>query len=389
MQTDVDLVILGGGCAGLSLGTRLAEFGATSPTAMILEARIHYTNDRTWCFWEDGDSRLQSSIKHRWQKLGLRAQGRELSVDCGTNPYCLLPAEEFYRAAVAAISRSERVNLTMNEKILTPPRKTGDRWMVDTANGSFNAKMVVDTRPTQQPKRGGAILWQSFYGREIECDVDTFDSSRADLMDFSPGGDANIRFTYCLPMSSTRALIETTVFGVEPQNRLALSRELDTAIERYVAHSGYIVLRSEEGILPMGITPVKADPDKTYVRVGLTSGGARPSTGYAFQRIQRWADKCAQSLQAGRLPLGHAPDPFLLRAMDHLFLSVLRAHPAEAPLMFLSLFEKVHPSRLIRFLGDGGSLLDYAIVASSLPIRFFLAEIPTAFFRATERRAAR
>ena len=388
MQTDVDLVILGGGCAGLSLGTRLAEFGATSPTAIILEARTHYTNDRTWCFWEAGDSRLQPSIKHRWQNLTLRAQGRELSVDCGTNPYCLLPAEEFYRAAVAAISRSERVHLAMNEKILTPPRKSGNSWMVDTVNGSYNAKMVVDTRPTQQAKRGGAILWQSFYGREIECDADTFDPSRADLMDFAPGKDADIRFTYCLPMSSTRALIETTVFGVEPQSRFALSQELDTAIERYVAHTDHTVLRSEEGILPMGITPVKADPDKTYVRVGLTSGGARPSTGYAFQRIQRWADKCAQSLQAGRLPLGHAPDPFLLRAMDHLFLSVLRAHPAEAPLMFLSLFEKVHPSRLIRFLGDGGSLLDYAIVASSLPIWLFLAEIPNAFFRTAELREA-
>jgi len=389
VQTDVDLVILGGGCAGLSLGTRLAELGASSPTAMILEARTHYTNDRTWCFWEEGNPRLQSSIKHRWQNLTLRAQGRELSVDCGKNPYCLLPAGEFYRAAVAAVSRSECVDLAMNEKILTPPRKTGNRWEVDTAHGSFSAKMVVDTRPTQQAKRGGAILWQSFYGREIECDADTFDPSRADLMDFSPGGDADIRFTYCLPMSSTRALIETTVFGVEPQSRLALSRELDAAVERYVAHTGYTVLRSEEGILPMGIKSAKADPDKTYVRAGLTSGGARPSTGYAFQRIQRWADKCAQSLQAGRLPLGHAPDPFLLRAMDRLFLSVLRARPAEAPLMFLSLFEKVHPSRLIRFLSDGGSLLDYAIVASSLPVRFFLAEIPDAFFRSAELREAR
>jgi lycopene beta-cyclase len=117
-------------------------------------------------------------------------------------------------------------------------------------------------------------------------------------------------------------------------------------------------------------------------------GGARASTGYAFQRIQRWADVCAKQLGEGKFPIGHEPDPLLLRGMDHLFLSVLHTRSAAAPVMFLSLFEKVDPARIIRFLSDGGTLLDRAIVASVLPVIPFMKEIPSAFLRSARLREA-
>jgi len=50
MQPDLDLLILGGGCAGLSLGDRLAEQPSRPGGTMIIEARQAYVNDRTWCF---------------------------------------------------------------------------------------------------------------------------------------------------------------------------------------------------------------------------------------------------------------------------------------------------------------------------------------------------
>ena len=388
MQTDFDLIILGGGCAGLSLATRLAELGRESPTTLIIEARTHYTLDRTWCFWDDGATRLRPLIQHRWQKMTVRAAGRAVTVDCGAKPYCLLPADAFYSAAAAAIGFNGRLDLSLGMRPHVEPRKVGNKWVVEAKPSIFTAKMVVDTRPVQKPKSGNAILWQSFYGREIECDAAVFDPARAELMDFADGHDRDIRFTYVLPLSPTRALIETTVFGPDPHSPLALAKELDVAIKRYTGSAGYYVRRREDGILPMGIASAAANTDPTYVRAGLGNGGARPSTGYAFQRIQRWADCCAQNLQLRSLPLGHAPDPVLLRAMDHLFLSVLRARSAEAPAMFLALFEKVDPARMIRFLSDGGSIVDYAIVAAALPVLPFLAEIPNAFSRTLKLRAA-
>jgi lycopene beta-cyclase len=124
--------------------------------------------------------------------------------------------------------------------------------------------------------------------------------------------------------------------------------------------------------------------DATYGKAGLGAGAGRASTGYAFQRIQRWADQCARVLGDGGLPLNHAADPALLRALDYLFVSVLRSWPEAAPSLFLGLFEKTETARMIRFLSDAGTLADYAAVAAALPAGLFIREIPRALRRRSQ-----
>jgi lycopene beta-cyclase len=292
----------------------------------------------------------------------------------------MLPSNRFYAAALDAIAANGRIELACGSTALSIDRGPAQDWRVQTNRGECGARMVVDTRPDHGRAERDAVLWQSFEGCEIECAVDTFDARSADLMDFQ-GSDANdIRFTYVLPVSRRRALIEITVFGRFAPRRGALRGALESAIGRLVGASKFAILRCEHGALPMGHMQTPIDRDPSYVRVGLTSGGARASTGYAFQRIQRWADRCAQSLAGATGVIGHAPDPALLRAMDRLFLCVLRTQPAAAPEMFLSMFKKVAADRIIRFLSDRGTLQDYAAVASALPLTPFIKEIPTAFF---------
>jgi lycopene beta-cyclase len=115
-----------------------------------------------------------------------------------------------------------------------------------------------------------------------------------------------------------------------------------------------------------------AEQHSSYVRVGLTAGAARPATGYAFQRIQRWALACKQSLQKNGLPVGHQPDSFVIRQMDAIFLNVLRHHPELGPELFMRLFSKVSSEKLIRFLSDQGRVSDYLAVILSLPPGLFI-----------------
>ena len=63
------LGILGGGCAGLSLGSALAERGVV---ATILERRKSYVRDRTWCFWNVQPHRFDEAITHRWSRWAVR-----------------------------------------------------------------------------------------------------------------------------------------------------------------------------------------------------------------------------------------------------------------------------------------------------------------------------
>jgi lycopene beta-cyclase len=389
MAFETDLLILGGGCAGLSLAMRLAELGENCPRTRIIEPRRNYVHDRTWCFWDDGSARLAPLIEHRWRKLTVRAGGRSANVDCGETRYCLLPADVFYAAALKAIATNDRIELVMDTTASTSRGGAHDGWQIGTNRGACAAKMVVDTRPDHDRAARDAVLWQSFVGFEIECAHAMFDSSSADLMNFRVSHADDIRFVYILPVSNRRALIEVTVFGRFPQGRAALLGELDDAIELATGGDGFEVLRWEHGALPMGHMQVPVEPDRSFVRVGLTSGGARASTGYAFQRIQRWADRCARSLAGGAGLIGHAPDPALLRGMDRLFLCVLRTQPAAAPEMFLSMFQNVRADRIIRFLSDQGTLRDYVAVASALPLVPFLKEIPAAFLQTPRLQVAR
>ena len=380
MPPDIDLVILGGGCAGLSLAMQLANFGEHIPKTLVLEQRARYENDRTWCFWGDEKTPFASLSNHHWCAVSVSKSDQAVRVECTVSPYRMLSSDHFYSFAVAALSKTSKIQLQMDTKILSEPRYKNGRWHFQTSNGALSSAMVVDTRPAAQVANEAALMWQSFSGREIECLQPVFEPGCVELMSFSSASLDRIAFTYVLPISSTRALVEFTVFAKNPQSSQSLSAELTAAIEQRVKGSSFSELRSEHGVLPMGLAPstkifCQQDYKSTYVRVGLFSGAARPATGYAFQRIQRWAAHCAARISDGGPPVVHAIDPWLLARMDRLFLSVLRRAPQFAPQIFLDLFAYVDNQRLIRFLSDQARYSDYAAIILALPFRPFLRQL--------------
>lgn len=372
MSNTFDLIILGGGCAGLSLASRLAIAAPDSFKTLVVEARTRYVNDRTWCFWGTDSASSVHPIQHRWSRMRLTSGTRTVFVDCGPTPYQMLLSEAFYSASLSTISAAKNTSLKLNATVRRDPQKIGGFWEVETDAGVFSGRAIVDTRPQRAPARDGALLWQSFYGKEIECDKAVFDPSCMDLMNFLPSDHVCIPFVYVLPTTPTKALVELTVFGVDPLQPEDLAFKLDAAIAQRTKKGSFRVLRSEHGVLPMGLPAHGASADQSYVRAGVMAGGARPSTGFAFQRIQRWADVCARSIVGGVLPLRHEPDPVVLQIMDDLFLKVLRASPDKAGDMFCSLFGNVSTSRVIRFLNGDGGWLDHAAVISALPFSPFI-----------------
>lgn len=380
MRHDVDLLILGGGCAGLSLGTALADLSKGCPRTLILERRTHYTHDRTWCFWKDEATVSHSLVQHNWEQMQLRRGAESVIVACGHTPYQMLLSHSFYTAAQQTIQASAQVELQLGISITGMPQKVNEGWQVVTDAGTVHAARVIDTRPPLVCT-GSATLWQSFLGIEVETSEDRFNPAQVELMDFSQENPAYVAFTYVLPTSPRRALIEITRFAIDPYGPEALETTLQSEVSRYMNGTHSSVMHREHGILPMGMRHAPPARDPGYLHVGLYAGAARPSTGYAFQRIQRWAKACAAQLGNGSAPRGHAPDPVLQRAMDHLFLHVIRTNPAAAPALFMALFRCVEPSRMIRFLSDRGTLSDYLALIRALPAGMFLRAIPDALRR--------
>lgn len=374
MTTSFDLVILGGGCAGLSLATQLIQSNSTL-SVLVLERRSIYIQDRTWCYFGD-KSMPRADAQHRWLSMRVSSNCGEVVVDCSTSPYEMINAAQFYKNAQKLIDQSNLVNLQLGTNVIKSPEKYGDLWQITTDNNIFQSRYIVDTRPVDQPRRGGAKLWQSFYGAEIECEFDTFNVSCGDLMDFSAADACGCRlvlpksvcFVYVLPTSTRKALIEFTVFGLDPLTPVDLEKLLQQAITQRLCGTDFKVIRRECGVLPMGTRSTKSFQDFSYVTAGLTAGGARPSSGYAFARIQNWALSCAESLRSGNGPVKHAQDSYLQKFMDGLFLKLVRSRPDLAPDLFVALFAGTKAPSVIRFLSDRASLTDYMrVIASLLP----------------------
>ena len=380
MATDADLVILGGGCAGLSLALRLAEQPGLCRRVIVLESRQAYQHDRSWCFWRLGPHRFESLVARSWSRVAVRSATHAVQVDCASTPYQLLESGAFYQQAEETIQASDTVRLQMGVTVLAVPQPMPGGWRITTSTGVVTAAQIIDTRPPRWPQRGDALLWQSFLGQEVICDSPVFDSSRVELMDFANDLPDAIAFTYVLPLTNHRALIETTLFDPSPYAPADLALRQQRAVQRLCGAASSRVVRTEAGILPMGLlSSGNTDPQLEhaggYCRVGLMSGAARPASGYAFQRIQRWADRCSAAVRSGYDPIKHSPDPLLTRFMDRLFLDVLRRHPARGPELFTNLFDRVAMPRIARFLSDRASLADRIAVAASLPTGLFLAQL--------------
>ena len=377
MPNDASLIVLGGGCAGLSLAFYLSQLGAKATSTLVIEQRKEYFNDRTWCFWGDDDAPFAQHAAHQWQHVYVTNGEHRVRIECGTTPYRMLSSDRFYAATMDAIEKNKSISVRLGVHVLSEPEYRNGLWYIETSQGVLCAPMVVDTRPHGLSAASDAVLWQSFYGQEIEVSGAVFDPLCADLMDFVAPNKNDIAFTYTLPLSKTRALVEFTVFAASPLQASDLNGFLAQSIAQRTRGLDVRILRSEYGLLPMGITKSAFGPHSvpTNTRAGLTAGAGRPSTGYAFQRIQRWAQLCTQAIAKGQLPCAQPQDPWVLRKMDRLFLHVLRHHPERAPALFSSLFERAESQRVIRFLNDQARLRDYADVVLALPANLFLKHL--------------
>ena len=381
MSKQYDLIILGGGCAGLSLAGELARYGGTAPRTLILDKRPSYQNDRTWCFWELPGSAASNLVGHRWREFTVVSRKLTVHVDCFATPYCAISSDRFYRQSLSQLAASPAIELLTGVNALGEIRPLGSGWEVRTDRGPLAADMVVDTRPLRQPTNGDALLWQIFFGAEVEFYAPCLDPGVVTLMDFRMSPQGRIVFTYLLPFSSRHGLVEVTEFSPLAYPPTALQPLLQSVLRDLAEGARYETRRTEGGSLPMGLA--RAGTPRTFtfrrpltcVRAGVFAGGARPATGYAFQRIQRWAVRCAASIMRRSHPVAHPADPPHLTFLDHLFLRVLRRHPDRAPGLFTQLFGGAPTPSVLRFLGDQPSAADIGQVIRALPAGIFLREL--------------
>ena len=151
-MAEHDLIVLGGGCAGLSLGLRLAEAPGEVRSALILEAREVYTDDRTWCFWRTGPHRHEDLVSREWPSFKVIQQGRQLQLSCADAPYQQIASGDFYAFAQDRLAASRQVHLELGAAAVGDPRREGGSWVIRTGDRTLRAREVIDTRPPKSAR---------------------------------------------------------------------------------------------------------------------------------------------------------------------------------------------------------------------------------------------
>jgi lycopene beta-cyclase len=358
-----DLVILGAGCAGLSLAARLAAANSSLHVTLV-EARDRYTEDRTWCGWRLQPHFFEDCKVAEWNHWQLSRAGQILKRGSEAYPYEMLSAIRVYDKALQSIAKSNSTTLMLGVEA-TKLREGANDVEIEFSNGErVKARWVVDTRPRLTPIKH-PWLWQSFVGIVAQMDGPEaeFERSLPRLMDFQSDTPGLIDFMYILPISRRSYLFEYTRFSA----RKATSFELESRLKAWLAeHAGssWQELRRESGDLPMA--KVEPPGSRRIFHAGTRGGSMRIATGYAFHNIQRWADECAVRLLEHGQPIGPHKNRFL-DWMDELFLRVLQRPDVVPEQVMWSLFAESDPDALVRFLSGQPRLADYWPVVRGLP----------------------
>lgn len=385
-MNDADVLIVGAGCAGLSLACALSARAPHTPVR-LLEPRASYGADRTWCFWDIHPHRFEGSVAHRWRRWRVRAHGREIVRQSDRYAYCHVPGERFYADAQARLGPNTTLQLSTRVSSVVDE---GGRVRVEAGDARWFGRVVVDTRhvvPAPEPRL--ISLVQHFRGWFVRTDRPAFDPTTVTLMDFDVSQQHGLHFMYVLPFAADHALVESTYFTPgTATGALPLPEEAyDESVARYLRDECGLreeevqQVRVESGAIAMTNVPAARTPSARVLRAGVAAGVAKPSTGYAFAAIQRSADALASAVLVE--PPGQAPtvrSPWTC-ALDEVLLSRLARAQDAGPALFLQLFERVPTDVLVRFLSDASSLREDLQVMRRAPLAAMTLESVRALMR--------
>jgi lycopene beta-cyclase len=379
-------LILGAGCAGLGLARALIDHGVDEPL-VLLDRRTSFANDRTWCFWQTDPAIPRSGdAVHAWESWELVGRdGTRVRQTSTRHPYLQLPAERYYEASLRALKGAPQVELRLGERVRAAQHRPDGRIEVQSSGGSFTADQIHDAMggagPLGADRPAGAIeLRQSFLGLEIEAHRAVFDPGLATLMDFRtdgrPGGLGGLHFMYVLPTSPTRALVEHTTLGPSTVPAAVRRRAITAYLSAHWALDRWDVVREERGVLPMTTHRFPLTRGPGIGTLGAAAGAVRPSSGYAFARIQRHVDAVARAVAQGTAAPARLARPHHA-LLDDLFLRALAVDPPSFDRILLGLAAHTDGDRFARFMSDASTVADDLAVMRALARPQFLASMAT------------
>ena len=347
---EFDYVIIGGGCAGLSLAYELELHNKLlNKTLAIIETRPDYKRDKTWSFWKVFDHNFQDCVIKSWENFSINTSGSSHELKNKGHPYQSIDSGKFYNKINLKLSRNKNIQFFKNINEL-------------------NTKNSIIFNSVYDKSANKSKLWQHFQGIEIETNKNIFDDQILNLMDFNCEQRDAVHFFYTLPFSKKKALVETTwLSNLEDKSYMNYDLQLENYIKNNLGIKNYKINFTEKGVIPLFYPEVK---NKDKINIGSAGGMTRLSTGYTFLNIQEHSKFIRENLDniKDKKPY-HIGKKY--EFLDNVFLNVLKNNPEKMPNIFLKMF-KASSNTVIKFLSNKSNFFEDLIIISKMPKWIFV-----------------
>ena len=348
---EFDYIIIGGGCAGLSLAYELEiHEKLRNKTLAIIEPREEYKRDKTWSFWKVATHNFDDCVKKNWENFSVNIPGKTKYLECKNFPYQSIDSGLFYEKIKSKLKKNENIFLFKNLE------------EVNTQNSLvFNSVPIIE--------KNYLNLWQHFCGVEIKTENDIFDEKIFNLMDFDCEQRESVHFFYTLPYTKNRALVETTWLSKMNDNS---QKDYENQINNYIKNNlkikSYEITYKEEGAIPL-FYPLNKN-EKNKINIGTAGGMTRLSTGYTFLNIQEHSKYIRENIDnisnAKKFEIDKK-----YQFLDEIFLRVLEKNPEKMSDVFFRMF-KTSPKTVIKFLSNKSNFLEDLSVIFKMPKLIFI-----------------
>jgi lycopene beta-cyclase len=348
---EFDYIIIGGGCAGLSLAYELEIHRKfENKTLAIIEPRQEYKKDKTWSFWKVISHNFDDCVKKNWQNFSINVPTKTKHLECNNYPYQSIDSGLFYEKIIKKLKENKNIIFYKDIKEIS-------------LNGSFIFNSVPPI------KTDNATLWQHFCGVEIETKNNFFDDKIINLMDFDCEQRKSVHFFYTLPYAKNKALVETTwVSRMNDSSQKDYDVQIKDYLGKHLNIKDYKITYKEEGAIPL-FYPSKSD-DLNKMNIGTAGGMTRLSTGYTFLNIQEHSEYIRKNIENITSTKIFEIDK-KYQFLDKIFLRVLEKNPEKMPNIFFKMFNG-SPKTVIKFLSNKSNFLENLSIILKMPKWIFI-----------------
>ncbi len=336
--------IIGGGLAGLSLGSELGRFKKLPGDVIISEPKPTNLKQRTFSYWFREQERLMLYPEFTANVWRLGTPTSLVDHVGQMMIYGTSTGEQVYRHTMKLIEAHPQIHI-QSESIQVMPKATH----------------VFDSRPCAIES---FKIIQSFSGIEIELPK-AHGINAVDLMKSIETTSTGIRFLYKLPLGPTRILIEHTEFTTSPASFNILD-SMNIAYIKNTFGTDYREIRKERAHIPMGFRHL----EKSFgISIGARAGMTRDATGYGYKTIKKFCRKTAMQLVRDNRTQIYQPSR-VARWTDKMFLDLLSHRPDTIPDILVHIGRKMTGDQFAQFMAMS-SPLDILRVISAAPLKPF------------------